>query len=101
MVMVNGNLLGLFMFIVCGSIALVGGLFLRLPDPVIMISIGLALICMDLIIRLRNRLQDRWLFGKQTGGYLFFIPTWIMGIIVIIINIINIIQPMGISTLIP
>lgn len=30
-----------------------------------------------------------WLMGKNFGGYLFFAPVWIFGIIVIVINLIN------------
>ena len=57
---------------------------------VVMISAGAALIIIDLVMRLLKRKNEGWLMGKQFGGYLYFAPVWIFGIIVIVINIINV-----------
>lgn len=62
---------------------------LKLPDVVVMSGVGVVLIVADMIVRVLNRSKERWLFSAQTGGYLFFIPVWIFGIAVIIINLIN------------
>lgn len=85
---IQGNLIGFGMFIACGVIALIGFL-LKLPNAPVMITIGVALILIDLILRATKRNNKGWLTGKAFGGYLFFAPVWIFGIIVIAINIIN------------
>lgn len=77
------------MFVTCGLIAAAGGLLLRLSNPIIMMSIGLALIVMDLLIRLKRRGARRWLLRDTIGGTLFAIPVWIVGILVILLNIVN------------
>jgi len=90
---IQGNRLGLAMFVTCGLVA-VASLLLKLPDVVGMIGLGLALMLMDLIVRFRTRaLSDRWLMSKEVGGYLYFIPAWIGGLVVIAINIISRLQP--------
>jgi hypothetical protein len=91
---IYGNGLGLLMFVVCALPALVGGLLLRLPDPIVMGFVGVTLIAMDMVVRIRNRKQTGWLMKKELGGYLYFIPVWIFGVVVIIINIVNAISPM-------
>lgn len=87
--MFQGNVLGLIMFVAVSPIALIGGFFLKLPDPIVMSCVGIALIIFDLVIRLRDRPKEGWLFEKQFGGYLFFAPVWIFGIFVVILNVIK------------
>ncbi len=90
---IQGNMLGLCMFVTCGLVA-IASLLLKLPDAVGMVGLGSALMLMDLIVRFRARaLFDRWLMSKEIGGYLYFIPAWIGGIVVIVINIISRLQP--------
>ncbi len=90
---IHGNLLGMLMFVVGGIIAGVGYLFLKLPDPVTMMAVGITLIAADLVVRFRARPETGWLTNKQLGGYLFFIPAWGFGIIVVVDNIISGLQP--------
>ncbi|MBN8657853.1 MAG: hypothetical protein J0M11_19130 [Anaerolineae bacterium] len=89
MLHVRGNALGVIMFIIGGVIAGVGGFIFKLGDAPIMIMVGVALFLMDMIIRLRVRNQAGWLMSKTLGGYFFFVPVWILGILVIILNILN------------
>lgn len=89
MLHIRGNALGLAMFVVGGVIAGIGGFVFKLGDAPIMIMVGVALFIMDLIIRLRVRNQTGWLMSKQLGGYFFFIPVWLLGILVILLNIAN------------
>ena len=89
MLHVRGNALGLIMFVIGGVIAGVGGFIFKLGDAPIMIMVGVALFLMDMIIRLRVRNQAGWLMSKSLGGYFFFVPVWILGILVIILNILN------------
>ncbi len=86
---VQGNLIGFGMFVVTGLIVVIGWLVLKLPNPVVMISAGATLIIMDLIFRFLRRSEKGWLMGKGFGGYLYFAPVWIFGIIVIAINLIS------------
>ncbi len=90
---IQGNKLGLLMFVICGLVAGGGGFLLKLPDVVTMIGVGLALFLMDIIVRFRSHGFPNWLMSKEVGGYLYFIPAWIGGIVVIAINIISRLQP--------
>jgi hypothetical protein len=92
---IKGNVLGFAMFVAAGLVAGAGGLLLKLPDAPVMIAVGISLIVMDMIIRLRSRPQKGWLMAKDQGGYLFFIPVWALGIVVIAINIINTFNPIA------
>ena len=89
---IQGNMLGLMMFVTCGLVA-IASLLLKLPDAVGLIGLGLALSLMDIIVRLRSRTLPNWLMSKEIGGYLYFIPAWIGGLVVIAINLINGLSP--------
>lgn len=89
MIHTRGNVLGMIMFIIGGVIAGVGGFVFKLGDATVLIMVGVALFLMDMIIRLRVRNQKGWLMSKSLGGYFFFVPVWILGILVIILNILN------------
>lgn len=87
--MIQGNLIGLGMFVIAAIVIALGYFVFKLPDAAVMIGGGLALIVVDLSLRLMKKNEKGWLMGKNFGGYLFFAPVWIFGIIVIVINIIN------------
>ena len=86
---VNGNLIGFAMLIVSALVFVLPAYLLKLPNAPVMIGVGILLIALDLAVRLTVRGKERWLMGNRTGGYLFFIPVWIFGITVIIINVVN------------
>jgi hypothetical protein len=90
---IHGNTLGILMFVMCGVIAGIGGLVFKLPEGLVGIALGLTLIVMDGVIRFRARTEKGWLTAKQHGGSLFFIPAWGAGLVVIVANIINTLQP--------
>ena len=87
--MIQGNLIGFGMFVIAGIVIAIGHFLLKLPDIAVMISGGIALIVVDLFLRLMKKNNQGWLMGKNFGGYLFFAPVWIFGMIVIGINVIN------------
>jgi phosphate/sulfate permease len=87
--MINGNLVGFGMLILSALLIALPGYLLRWPNAVTMSGVGVLLIAADLILRMRNKGQRKWLTGDQTGGYLFFIPVWIFGIAMIFLNIVN------------
>lgn len=87
---IRGNALGLAMIVATGLIAGVGALLLHLDDALVMIAVGVALIVMDLLIRLTVRQAQGWLTRPEFGGYLFFVPIWVVGIAIILINLINV-----------
>jgi hypothetical protein len=89
---IQGNKLGLLMFVICGLVA-IASLILKLPDAVGMMGLGSALFLMDIIVRLRSRSESGWLISKDLGGYLYFIPAWVGGLIVIAINLISALSP--------
>ncbi len=87
---IRGNALGLAMVVVTGVIAGVGSLVFRLGDALVMMSVGAALIAMDVLIRLRARPAAGWLTQRQFGGYFFFAPVWVVGVVIIAVNIISV-----------
>lgn len=89
MLPIHGNTLGLMMFVVAALIAGVGGLALKLPDPLTMSAVGAGLVAMDTVIRLRSRSEPRWLMRQELGGYLFFAPVWAFGLFVIVANVLS------------
>lgn len=90
---IRGNALGLMMFVAGGVIAGVGSFVLRLGDVPVMLMVGVALITMDLLFRVRVRPAPGWLMQPQFGGFLLFVPVWIAGLAVIGINIVNSLMP--------
>lgn len=85
----NGNLFGFGMVVLSALLIALPGYLLKLPNAAVMIGVGALLVAADTVIRLMNRGKERWLFNSETGGYLFFVPVWIFGIVVIIANLIN------------
>ena len=80
------------MFVTCGLVV-IAALIMKLPDVVGMVGVGSALFLMDMIVRLRSRIVPNWLLSKDVGGYLYFIPAWIGGLVVITINILSRVLP--------
>lgn len=87
MIPIRGNALGLAMLVVTGAIAGIGSLLFKLPDAVVMISVGGALLVMDVLIRLRARPATGWLTQSQFGGFLFIAPVWAIGVFVMGANV--------------
>lgn len=82
MIWIRGNWLGLIMFAASGIVALIGGFFLKLGDAKTMTAVGAALVIMDLAFRIFASREGNRFFGKNTGGYFFFIPVWLLGLLV-------------------
>ncbi len=87
--MINGNLVGFGMVILSALLVALPGYLLKWPDAVTMSGVGALLILADLTLRLQNQNSKKWLMSQQTGGYLFFIPVWVFGIGVVMLNIVN------------
>lgn len=85
----QGNLAGFGMFVLAAIVIAVGYFALKLPDSVVMMAGGAVLILIDMILRFLKRANQGWFWRKEFGGYLFFAPVWIFGIIVVIVNSIN------------
>ena len=85
----RGNALGLAIIVITGAIAGIGSLVFQLADALVMMSVSGALIVMDVLIRLRFRPAMGWLTQSQFGGFLFFVPVWGVGVLIIVINLVN------------
>lgn len=77
------------MFFASAPVALIGGYFLRLGDAITMIVVGVSLLLSDLAFRLLINKDRPRFWGKTTGGYFLFVPVWVLGLFVIVLNIIN------------
>lgn len=83
----KGNLLGVFMLIASAVVG-VGGMFvLKLKEFQTMIAVGLTLLVMDLLFRLARRGAPKWLYRSESGGFFFFAPIWIVGLVIITVNV--------------
>lgn len=89
MLPIRGNALGLAMVVLTGGIAAVGAFVLQLGDALVMGAVGGALVVMDGLVRWRSRPAPGWLTQSFAGGFLFFAPVWIVGVVIIIANVIN------------
>ena len=86
---IRGNMLGIALFVIAGLLAGLLSLVFKLPNATTMIGVGLFLLVIDLLIRAASRSKKGWLFQRELGGYLFFVPIWLFGIIVVIANVIS------------
>lgn len=77
------------MFIVAAVVVALGFFVLRLPDPIVMMAAGATLVVVDLAMRLAKMKESGWLMSNKFGGYLYFAPVWIFGVIVVVINVVN------------
>lgn len=82
MIWSRGNWLGLIMFVASAPVALIAGYVLKLGDAKTMAAVGVSLIAMDLAFRLFMAREGNRFFGKETGGYFFFVPVWVLGLVV-------------------
>lgn len=86
---IQGNILGFALFVLTGIFVAIGGFVLKFPDWIVMSVAGLILTVTDLILRILQRQQKGWLMAKNLGGYLYFIPVWVFGIVVVALNLIS------------
>jgi len=89
MIPVYGNALGLAMIVVSAAVAGAGSLLLRLSDALVMGAVGTALILMDMGVRGMRRREPGWLTRSHLGGYLYIAPIWVVGLVVIAVNAVN------------
>jgi len=92
MIWIRSNSWGLAMFVVGGLIAGAGSFILKIDDAPVLMSVGVSLIMMDVIIRVRSRNQPGWLLHQQCGGYLFYMPMWLIGSVVFAANLLKALQ---------
>jgi hypothetical protein len=81
--------LTVILIVASALVAGVGSLLLRLGDALVMGSVGVAMILMDLGVRLLWRRESGWLTKKHLGGFLYIVPVWVVGIVVIGVNVLN------------
>jgi hypothetical protein len=86
---INGNLIGFGMFVVAALLIALGKYAIGLHDAVVMTGAGAALVTADLALRLASRARHRFLWKDTTGGYLVFMPVWIFGTAVAVVNLIS------------
>ena len=89
MIWIRSNSWGLAMFVVGGLIAAVGSFILKIDDAPVLMSVGIALIFMDVIVRLRFRNRPAWFIHRQSGGHLWFVPIWAIGVVVFATNLLK------------
>lgn len=89
--MINGNLVGFGMFVIAGILIAIGSFVLKLPDRPVMIAGGVLLMMIDMTVRLTKTKNDGWMWRKESGGVLLFMPVWIFGSIVLFVNLVYLI----------
>ena len=86
---IRGNMLGIALFVIAGLLAGLLSLVFKRPNATTLIGVGLFLLVVDLLIRAASRSKKGWLFQHKLGSYLFFVPVWVLGIIVVIVNVVS------------
>jgi len=89
MIWIRSNAWGLAMIVVGGLIAGVGSFVLKIADTPVLMGVGLALIVMDVIVRVRFRHQPAWFVRQESGGHLWFVPIWLIGTVVLAANLLK------------
>lgn len=83
----RGNLLGAGLFVLAAISIVITKFVIKLPDPTVMIVAGVILLISDITIRFRNKATTGWPYRREFGGFFFFLPAWMLGLVVIIANI--------------
>lgn len=84
--MLRGNGWGIGLALTGG---LIGGLcsyFLKLSDPHALMIVGGVWVALDLLLRLSRRQGPRALLERQTGGLIWSIPVWVLGLVMLLIS---------------
>lgn len=87
----RGNLLGAGLFVLAAISIVITKFVLKLPDPTVMIIAGVILLISDIAIRFQNKSVTGWPYRREFGGFFFFLPAWMLGLVVIIANIAQVI----------
>ena len=87
--MIRGNGWGFAIVVVGGLLGGMSSYFLKLKDAQAMIILGTVWALMDLIVRLRSRYQPRWLLNRQAGGFIWYIPIRVFGLVILLVNTIQ------------
>lgn len=86
MMALRGNWLGLWMFVFGALVAVVAGFVLKLPDQITMTSVGVSLFVADVGFRAFVGGEGNRAFGRKSGGFFFFLPVWLLGLVVAAAN---------------
>jgi hypothetical protein len=74
------------MFAVGGIVAAVAGFLLKAGDAKTMIAVGATLVLVDAAFRVSGRGEPNWVFSRTSGGFFFFLPVWVLGVLVVTLN---------------
>ena len=88
----RGNMLGAGLFVLAAISIVITKFVLKLPDPTVMIVAGIILLISDLTVRFKNKDVTGWPYRREFGGFFFFLPAWMLGLVVIIANIAQIVS---------
>jgi len=80
------------MFVVGGLLAGLGSLAIKLLDAPALIGVGLSLMMMDAVMRLRARAAPRWLLSPSVGGHVWYAAMWGIGVLVSLINLARVVM---------
>lgn len=77
------NNAGILMFILGMVFAAFSTEFFDLHVGYALLTMGAGWLLSDGLLRLRGRHQPRWYIHPRVGGHFFYIPLWILGVVVI------------------
>ncbi len=84
--MIRANGWGIAMTVTGGLLGGVSSYFLRLTDPQALMTLGAAWILFDGSLRLSRRGQTHWWLSRQAGGWLWYVPVWVFGLVIMLIS---------------
>lgn len=84
--MIRGNGWGIAMIVIGGLSGGMSNYFFKFTDHQALIILGVTWVILDVALRARRRYQSRWLFSRQAGGFIWYIPVWAFGLVILVIN---------------
>ena len=92
MIWIRSNAWGLAMIFVGGLIAGVGSFIFKVADAPVLMSVGVALVAMDVTVRVHYRNRPAWIVHRQSGGHLWLVPVWAIGVVVFAANLLKVLN---------
>ena len=88
--MIRGNGWGIAMTVTGGVVGGMSSYFLKFTDPQALMILGAVWIILDGGLRVSRRGQPRRLFSRQAGGWLWYVPIWVLGVAIMLISAVEV-----------
>ncbi len=84
--MLRGNGWGIAIAVTGGLLGGMSSYFFRLPDPQALMILGATWMALDGGLRSARRHLPRWWISHRAGGFIWFVPVWILGFVIVVVS---------------